>query len=143
MVSTRCLIVLGAIQLALQGTDMETSIILTLTDVQYAHTVNALEMRIQRCKDNRWAEEAQELQSVLVSVQEEWERANTPEYPDQFRCVCGAWVWARWNYEEDFYWYQCDTCEHYEHHITVSPEIMAQLAERYRRNEQEAQELFG
>ena len=83
------------------------------------------------------------MQSVLVAVQEAWEQANTPEYPGQIRCVCGACVGVRWNYEEHFYWYCCDVCEHYEGHITVSPEIIERLAEKYRQDEQEAQELFG
>jgi hypothetical protein len=53
---------------------MEISIILCLTEAQYTHTVNALEMRVQRCKDNRWTEEAQELQVVLVAMQEAWKK---------------------------------------------------------------------
>jgi hypothetical protein len=120
---------------------MEIGIHFLVIEEQKLLLVQALEMRLQRCRDNAWTEEAKQLQALLTKVEAAWAEANTPEHPYQIRCICSVWVSLRWNDDRLSYWYECDHCGHIEY-IPATSEQIAYQTEQKRRDEIEALELF-
>jgi hypothetical protein len=124
---------------------MKIGLHIELTEEQKKLLINALKMRLHRCSDNAWEQEADQVRGLLEEIEQGWTRANTPEYPNQMRCVCGCWVGVGDRVIGNFteYWYCCNFCDRLEDHVIVSPEIAAYLADERQESVRLAEEIFG